>query len=89
MAAIGFSANGTAGPYSVIAGFSSTFALPTATFSLTNLKAATSTAVTSSLNPSVFGQSVTFTATVTSGVWCAEQGRCSLDGWAGRAGRAG
>jgi CSLREA domain-containing protein len=65
--AIGFSANGTAGgPYNVAAGFSFS-ALPTATFSLTNLKAATSTAVTSSLNPSVFGQSVTLTATVTSG----------------------
>jgi len=69
VATIGFTANGTAGgPYNVVAGFTNSIAtLPTATFSLTNLKATTSTTVTSSLNPSVFGQSVTFTATVTSG----------------------
>jgi hypothetical protein len=33
-------------------------------FSLTNISAVTTTSVTSALNPSVFGQSVTFTATV-------------------------
>ena len=40
--------------------------LPTATFALTNTKAATTTTVTSSVNPSNLNQSVTFTATVTS-----------------------
>src|SRR5205085_5089781 len=39
---------------------------PTATFALTNNAAATSTALQSSVNPSDFNQSVTFTATVTS-----------------------
>ena len=38
-----------------------------ASFSLTNDKAPTSTAVSSSSNPSDLGQNVTFTATVTSG----------------------
>jgi uncharacterized repeat protein (TIGR01451 family) len=60
-----FTANGTAGgPYSVVASIGT--GLPTASFALTNTKATTSTAVSSSPNPSNFGQSVTFTATVTS-----------------------
>ncbi|HEU5240115.1 MAG TPA: Calx-beta domain-containing protein, partial [Pyrinomonadaceae bacterium] len=59
-------ANGTAGgPYNVTA--TGVGITGTANFSLTNLKAATVTTVTSSVNPSNFGQSVTFTATVTSG----------------------
>ncbi len=52
------------GPYNVSAtgaGISSA-----ASFSLTNNKAATTTALTSSVNPSDFGQSVTFTATESS-----------------------
>jgi uncharacterized repeat protein (TIGR01451 family) len=59
-----FTANGTAGSYNVVASIGT--GLPTATFALTNSKAATTTAVTSSLNPSNLNQSVTFTATVTS-----------------------
>ena len=60
-----FTANGTVGgPYNVIASIGTS--LPTASFALTNTKAPTSTAVTSSLNPSNLGQSVTFTATVSS-----------------------
>ncbi len=60
-----FTANGTAGgPYIVIASLGA--GLPTAAFSLTNLKAVTNTAVSSSVNPTAEGQSVTFTATVTS-----------------------
>src|SRR5204863_3156033 len=59
-----FTANGTVGgPYNVVASIGT--GLPTATFALTNTKAPTSTAVTSSLNPSNLGQSVTFTAAVT------------------------
>ncbi|HWS90299.1 MAG TPA: choice-of-anchor Q domain-containing protein [Pyrinomonadaceae bacterium] len=57
-----FTANGTAGSYVVTA---SANAYST-TFALTNLKRDTATAVSSSANPSVVGQSVTFTATVTS-----------------------
>ena len=61
-----FTANGTGGTYNVIATIGS--GLPTATFVLTNVpQAATSTTVSSSVNPSNVGQSVTFTATVTSG----------------------
>lgn len=60
-----FTANGTAGgPYNVVASIGT--ALPTAAFALTNNKATTSTAVSASPNPSSVGQSVTFTATVTS-----------------------
>jgi uncharacterized repeat protein (TIGR01451 family) len=60
-----FTANGTAGgPYNVIASIGA--GLPTANFALTNTQAATSTAVSSSINPSNLAQSVTFTATVTS-----------------------
>jgi CSLREA domain-containing protein len=70
VAAIGFSADGTAGgPYNVVAALNSfNFGPPLspATFSLTNLKGTTTTAVTSSVNPSALGQNVTFTATVTS-----------------------
>src|SRR5205085_3862383 len=39
---------------------------PTSTFALTNTTAATSTTLTSSVNPSDFGENVTFTATVIS-----------------------
>ena len=60
-----FTANSTVGgPYNVVASIGT--GLPTATFALTNTKAPTTTAVSSSLNPSNLGQSVTFTATVTS-----------------------
>lgn len=60
-----FTANGTAGgPYNVVAGIGT--GQPTATFALTNTKAATTTAVTSSPNPSNLNQSVTFSATVSS-----------------------
>ena len=58
-----FTANGTAGTYNVTATLVGTSL--TASFSLKNT-ASTSTAVSSSLNPSLLGQSVTFTATVTS-----------------------
>lgn len=59
-----FTANGIAGTYNVVAGIGT--GLPTASFALTNTPAATTTAVSSSVNPSSFNQSVTFTATVTS-----------------------
>ena len=59
-----FTANGTAGSYNVLASIGT--GLPTATFALTNSKAATTTAVTSSTNPSNLNQTVTFTATVIS-----------------------
>lgn len=55
-------ANGTAGPYQVTA---SAQGASSVTFSLRN-KATTTTTLTAAPNPSVFGQSVTFTATVTS-----------------------
>jgi len=62
--AAAFTANSIAGgPYSVVAGIGANS--PTATFSLTNAKIPTSTSLASSLNPSEFGQSVTFTVTVT------------------------
>ena len=58
-------ANGIAGgPYNVTATSKGTAS--SASFSLTNLQAATNTTVTSSSNPSDLTQSVTFTATVTS-----------------------
>jgi CSLREA domain-containing protein len=58
-------ANGLAGgPYNVTATIKLTAS--SASFSLTNNKAATNTAVTSSSNPSDLTQSVTFTVTVTS-----------------------
>lgn len=58
-------ANGLAGgPYNVTATMNRSTA--SASFSLTNLQAATTTAVTSSINPSDLTQSVTFTARVTS-----------------------
>lgn len=60
-----FTANGTAGgPYNVVASLAG--GSPAANFSLTNLKVATTTSVSSSVNPSEFGQSVTFTAIVSS-----------------------
>ncbi len=60
-----FTANGTAGgPYNVVASIGT--GMPTASFALTNTKAATATAVSALPNPSSSGQSVTFTATVTS-----------------------
>src|SRR3989440_1993153 len=55
-------ANGLGGAYNVTA--SGAFST-SASFSLTNNRAASSTAVTSSVNPSDLNQSVTFTATVT------------------------
>jgi uncharacterized repeat protein (TIGR01451 family) len=58
-----FTANGIAGTYNVTATITGTTL--SATFALKNT-ASTSTAVGSSLNPSPLGQSVTFTATVTS-----------------------
>ncbi len=60
-----FTANGNAGSYNVSASVGT--GLASTTFALTNTKAATITAVSSSVNPSEFSQSVTFTATVTSG----------------------
>jgi uncharacterized repeat protein (TIGR01451 family) len=60
-----FTANSTAGgPYNVVASIGT--GQPTALFALTNNKAATTTTVTSSANPSNVNQSVTFTATVIS-----------------------
>jgi uncharacterized repeat protein (TIGR01451 family) len=59
-----FTANGTAGSYNVVASIGT--GQPTALFALTNNRAATTTAVTSSVHPSNLNQSVTFTATVTS-----------------------
>jgi CSLREA domain-containing protein len=61
-----FTANGFAGSYNVTAGWSGITS--PATFSLANDPAATTTSVTSSSNPSNLGESVTFTATVSSGV---------------------
>jgi hypothetical protein len=58
-----FNANGIAGSYNVAASIGSL----SSNFALTNAVGATTTAVTSSVNPSDFGQSVTFTATVSSG----------------------
>src|SRR5262249_20577649 len=54
------------GPYNVTA--TATGITTGASFSLTNSKGITNTAVASSVNPSDFGQTVTFTATVTSSV---------------------
>ncbi|HEX8097689.1 MAG TPA: choice-of-anchor Q domain-containing protein, partial [Pyrinomonadaceae bacterium] len=59
-----FKANGTAGGYNVTASVQGLTTTPA--FSLTNTQASTTTTVTSSVNPSDFGQSVTFTATVNS-----------------------
>ena len=61
-ASINATANGVAGSYNVNA---SAVGATSASFSLTNNKAATTTVVTSSSNPSDLNQSVTFTATVT------------------------
>ncbi len=55
-------ANGLPGPYAATA--NSAGATAPAIFALANTKADTTTALTSSANPSVRGQSVTFTATV-------------------------
>src|SRR6185369_9192173 len=58
-------ANGIAGgPYTVTA--SSVGVTSTASFTLTNIQATTTTSVSSSANPSDLTQNVTFTATVTS-----------------------
>ena len=63
---LGVTANGTAGgPYGITA--SANGVSGTATFSLTNEKIPATTSILSSANPSVHGQSITFTATVTSG----------------------
>jgi len=59
-----FSANTIAGSYSV--GASVNGSSTTTSFSLTNDKGSTSTTLSSSVNPSDFGESVTLTATVTS-----------------------
>jgi CSLREA domain-containing protein len=59
-----FTANGLAGSYNVTAGWSGVTS--PATFSLTNNPAATTTTLSSSSNPSDLGESVTFTASVTS-----------------------
>jgi outer membrane protein assembly factor BamB len=60
-----FSANGIAGgPYTVTASLPG--GSPSATFALTNLKAATTTTLSSSASPSASGQSVSFTATLSS-----------------------
>jgi CSLREA domain-containing protein len=59
-----FTANGKAGTYNVVASIGS--APPTVGFALTNTPGGTSTNVSSSVNPSDFGESVTFTAIVTS-----------------------
>jgi predicted outer membrane repeat protein len=56
-------ANGLTGSYTVTA---SAPGAVSATFALTNLKGTSNTSVTSSPNPSTFGQAVTFTVTVTS-----------------------
>jgi len=64
-ASINATANGVGGPYSVTA---SAIGATSASFSLTNNKGATTTAVTSSLNPSDVNQNVTFTAKVTGAV---------------------
>ncbi|MDB5334266.1 MAG: filamentous hemagglutinin family N-terminal domain protein, partial [Phycisphaerales bacterium] len=64
-ASITATANGTAGSYSIAAAASG-IASPVF-FSLTNLRITTSTALASSKNPSIFGDNVTFTATVTTG----------------------
>jgi CSLREA domain-containing protein len=59
-----FTANGNAGSYNVSASVDG--GLASANFALTNTEGATTTGLSSSVNPSDFGQSVTFTATVTS-----------------------
>nr|MCB0041909.1 Ig-like domain repeat protein [Caldilinea sp.] len=59
-------ANSAAGSYNVTA--SAAGASPAITFALTNTMRASATTLASSANPSVFGQSVTFTATVTDSV---------------------
>src|SRR5436189_8151 len=61
-ASVTLTANAIVGSYNVVA---SSPSATSASFALTNNKAATTTTVTSSLNPSDFGQNVTFTATVT------------------------
>jgi uncharacterized repeat protein (TIGR01451 family) len=60
-ASINATANGVAGSYNVNA---SAVGATSTLFSLTNNKAATTTTITSSVNPSDLNQSVTFTATV-------------------------
>jgi predicted outer membrane repeat protein len=57
--------NGIAGSYQVTANANGA---PGVNFSLTNNKYDTTTSVASSLNPSIYSQAVTFTATVTSSV---------------------
>ncbi len=65
-ASLAVTANGTVGgPYSVTTASNGVSGTPA--FSLTNTLIPSTTTVTSSTNPSVFGQSVTFTATVTTG----------------------
>lgn len=59
-----FTANGFAGNYNISAGGNGIAG--SATFNLTNLKGSTTTSLSSSVNPSSFGQNVTFVAVVTS-----------------------
>ena len=61
-----FTANGLAGNYNVSAGGNGIAG--SAPFNLTNLKGSTTTSLSSSLNPSNFGQNVTFVALVSSPV---------------------
>ena len=61
-ASVTAAANGAAGgPYTVVA---STSGASSVNFNLTNAKGSTTTTLTASPNPSTYGQSVTFTATV-------------------------
>ncbi len=62
VASANFSANGIVGAYAVNATTGNT----TVSFGLANLKANTTTTITSSPNPSLLGNTVTFTVTVTS-----------------------
>lgn len=60
-----FTANNILGSYLVTANANNGSVNICTFFSLTNVKTSTTTSVTSTINPSVFGQSVTFVATVT------------------------
>ena len=63
-ASVTATANGVAGSYAVTASTNA----GSGSFALTNTKVQTALALTSSLNPSIAGQSVTFTATLTGAV---------------------
>ena len=82
VAGVTATANGTpGGPYTVTA---DTGAGRT-TYALSNTKAVTTVALTSSLNPSAFGQSVTFTATLSGDVNATGAVTFTVDGVAGTA----